>query len=44
LQGIQAVIDSGMVGKIDIKADRIVDVSIVDELEKSGFIDSVYKG
>ena len=42
LQGIQAVIDSGMVGKIDIKADRIVDVSIVDELEKSGFIDSVY--
>jgi hypothetical protein len=26
LQGIQAVIDSGMVGKIDIKADRIVDV------------------
>jgi hypothetical protein len=44
LQGIQAMIDSGMVGKIDIKADRIVDVSIVDELEKSGFIDSVYKG
>jgi hypothetical protein len=44
LQGIQAVIDSGMVGKIDIKADRIVDVSIVDDLEKSEFIDSVYKG
>ena len=35
LQGIQAVIDSGMVGKIDIKADRIVDFSIVDELEKA---------
>ena len=44
LKGVQLVIDSGMVGKIDIKADRIVDVSIVDELEKSGFIDSVYKG
>ena len=44
LKGIQMVIDSGMVGKIDIKADRIVDFSIVDELEKSGFIDSVYKG
>jgi hypothetical protein len=44
LKGIQSVIDSGMFGKIDIKADRIVDFSIVDELEKSGFIDSVYKG
>lgn len=44
LKGIQSVIDSGMVGKIDIKADRIVDFSIVDELEKNGFIDSVYKG
>ena len=44
LKGIQSVIDSGMVGKIDIKADRIVDFSIVDELENSGFIDSVYKG
>ena len=44
IEGYSGVIDSGMVGKIDIKADRIVDVSIVDELEKSGFIDSVYKG
>jgi NitT/TauT family transport system substrate-binding protein len=43
LKGIQQVIDSGTLGKIDIKADRLVDFSIVDELEKSGFIDSVYK-
>ena len=34
----------GMVGKIDIQADGIVDFSIVDALEKSGFIDFVYKG
>lgn len=43
LKGIQQVIDSGTLGKIDVKADRLVDFSIVDELEKSGFIDSVYK-
>jgi ABC-type nitrate/sulfonate/bicarbonate transport system substrate-binding protein len=44
VKGIQYVIDSGMVGKIDIKPDKLVDLSIVDELEQSGFIDSVYKG
>ncbi|HEX9453340.1 MAG TPA: ABC transporter substrate-binding protein, partial [Candidatus Binatia bacterium] len=43
LKGIQQVIDSGTVGKVDVKADRLVDFSIVDELAKSGFIDSVYK-
>ena len=34
---------SGTIGKIDVKPERLVDFSIVDELEKSGFIDSVYK-
>ncbi len=43
LKGIQQVIDSGTVGKGDIKADRLVDLSLVDELEKVGFIDAVYK-
>lgn len=43
LKGIQQVIDSGTVGKVDVKADRLIDFSIVDELEKSGFIDAVYK-
>ena len=44
VKGIQYVIDSGTVGKVDIKPDKLVDLSIVDELEQSGFIDSVYKG
>ena len=44
VKGIQYVIDSGMVGKIDIKPDKLVDLSIVEELEQNGFIDSVYKG
>jgi NitT/TauT family transport system substrate-binding protein len=44
LKGIQHVLDSGMMGKVDIKPEKLVDFSIVDELEKSGFIDSVYKG
>ena len=43
LKGIQQVIDSGTIGKIDIKPERLVDFSIVDELEKNGFIDSVYR-
>jgi NitT/TauT family transport system substrate-binding protein len=43
VKGIQQVIDSGTLGKIDVKAERLVDFSIVDEIEKSGFIDSVYK-
>ena len=44
LKGIQAVIDAGLGGKkIDLRAERLVDFSIVEELEKSGFIDSVYK-
>jgi NitT/TauT family transport system substrate-binding protein len=43
LKGIQQVIDSGLVGKkLDLKAERLVDLSVVDELERSGFIDSVY--
>ena len=43
VKGIQQVIDSGTVGKVDVKAERLVDMSLVDELEKSGFIDAVYK-
>lgn len=43
LKGIQQVIESGTVGKVDIKPERLVDFSIVDELERSGFIDSFYK-
>ncbi len=44
LKGVQAVIDAGLGGKkLDLKAERLVDFSIVDELEKNGFIDSVYK-
>ena len=43
LKGIQQVLDSGVAGKkIDLKAERLVDLSILDELERSGFIDSVY--
>lgn len=44
LKGIQHVIESGVGGaKIELQPDRVVDLSIVDELERSGFIDSVYK-
>ena len=43
VKGIQQVIDSGTIGKVDVKAERLVDMSLVDELEKSGFIDAVYK-
>jgi NitT/TauT family transport system substrate-binding protein len=44
LKGLQQVIDSGLGGKkIDLKAEKLVDLSVVDELERSGFIDSVYK-
>ena len=43
LKGIQQVIDSGTIGKIDVKPERLVDFSIVEEFEKSGFIDAVYK-
>jgi NitT/TauT family transport system substrate-binding protein len=44
LKGLQQVIDSGMAGKkIDLKVEKLVDLSILDELEKTGFIDSVYK-
>ena len=43
VKGIQQVIESGTVGKVDVKPDRLVDMSLVDELEKSGFIDAVYK-
>jgi len=45
LKGVQQVIDSGMGGKkIDLKTEKLVDLSIVDELERSGFIGSVYAG
>jgi ABC-type nitrate/sulfonate/bicarbonate transport system substrate-binding protein len=44
LKGLQQVIDAGIGGKkIDLKAERLVDMSLIDELEKNGFIDSVYK-
>lgn len=44
LKGIQHVIESGVGGaKIELQPDRVVDLSIVDELERNGFIDSVYK-
>lgn len=44
LKGIQHVIESGIGGaKIELQPDRVVDFSIVDELERNGFIDSVYK-
>lgn len=43
LKGIQQVIDSGTIGKVDVKPERLVDFSLVEELEKSGFVDSVYK-
>lgn len=44
LKGLQQVIDAGMGGKkIDLKAERLVDLSLIDELEKNGFIDLVYK-
>jgi ABC-type nitrate/sulfonate/bicarbonate transport system substrate-binding protein len=44
LKGIQQVIDSGVGGKkIDLRAERLVELSILDELERSGFIDSVYR-
>jgi hypothetical protein len=43
IRGIQQVIDSGTIGKVDVKLERLVDFSLVDELEKSGFIDAVYK-
>jgi hypothetical protein len=44
LKGIQLVIESGLAGKVESKPERLVDFSIVDELEQSGFIESVYKG
>ena len=41
---LRAKFDRWMGGKkIDIKPERLVDFSIVDELEKNGFIDSVYR-
>jgi NitT/TauT family transport system substrate-binding protein len=44
LKGIQSLMErSSDSGKQELKPDRIVDSSIVDELERKGFIDSVYK-
>jgi len=43
LKGIRQVIDSGTIGKVDVKPERLVDFSLVEELEKNGFIDAVYK-
>ena len=43
-KGIQAVIESHFKGKTPLpKPEMFVDNSLVDQLEKSGFIDSVYK-
>jgi hypothetical protein len=43
-KGIQAVIESHFKGKTPLpKVETFVDNSLVDQLEKSGFIDSVYK-
>jgi ABC-type nitrate/sulfonate/bicarbonate transport system substrate-binding protein len=43
-KGIQAAIESHFKGKTPLpKAETFVDNSLVDHLEKSGFIDSVYK-
>ncbi len=43
LKGIQHEIESGMAGeKISLNPEKTVDFSVVDELEQSGFIDSVY--
>ena len=43
IRGIQQVIDSGTLGKVDVKPERLVDFSLVDELERTGFIGAVYK-
>ena len=43
LTGIQQVIDSATVSDVDVQAERLVDFSIVDTLETSGFIDAVFK-
>ena len=44
LKGIQSLMErSSDSGKQELKPERIVDSSIVDELERNGFIDSVYK-
>lgn len=44
LKGIQHEIESGMAGeKINLNPEKVVDFSIVDDLERSGFIDSVYR-
>lgn len=44
LKGIQQVLDSGLGGKkTDLGAEKLVDLSILDELERSGFIDSIYR-
>ncbi|MEX0802126.1 MAG: ABC transporter substrate-binding protein [Candidatus Binatia bacterium] len=43
-KGIQFLLESHFKGKTPLpKSDVFVDTSIVDQLEKSGFIDSVYK-
>jgi hypothetical protein len=44
LKGVQSLMERGSDGgKQELKPERVVDNSIVDELERSGFIDSVYK-
>lgn len=44
LKNIQQVIDSGVGGKkVDLRAEKLVDLSIVDELEHNGFIDAAYR-
>jgi NitT/TauT family transport system substrate-binding protein len=42
-EGLAAMTAGKTLGKIDVKPERLVDFSLVDELEKSGFVDAVYK-
>ena len=44
LRGVQSLMERSFDGgKQELKPERVVDNSIVDELERNGFIDSVYK-
>lgn len=36
IRGIQQVIDSGTIGKVDVKPERLVDLSLVDGLKNPG--------
>jgi hypothetical protein len=44
LRGVQSLMERSFDGgKQELQPERVVDNSIVDELERNGFIDSVYK-